>query len=555
MRRVWLLVLMLAFGSPALAQFTSQIPSPIVPYLGSADGTDQRANLVAALAANAGRTLHIPEGTYTFDYTNNVSVALPADTTIQCDPGATLSIANATGTRFVFSVLTSNVTVRDCSFAVTGAVAGSTIVFFQPGGGAANLTLDNVTIDGAVADGGGATITHGAWVFQPVGTVGSGFTGIFVRNSNFVNMSRLYVRATNSNQTAAIKQIRVVNNTFTSFYRSPISINSPWGETSDVVISGNRFRDNFGKTTGGSDYYAIGIGSGRDVVVTDNYIGGAGDGIHIEEAAIRQVIAGNVMALTDVSAEGIFVTDNNVGTGSYVAPRDITLVNNIIEGPGLATATAFGIRLANDASGTAPVTGIKIEGNTVIGFARGIQATDENEVATITGNTLRANAIGLWARKPLIQARGNLFDSNTEDLHSANGGMWGEQSFLAPLTASTDAGKIAIAGWDITRAAITLAATATTNVTTAPLGGSMLRGDITLAFRQADAVYALAQAKLDYDGSTLTTLDARIGNDGAAPMSGMVATGGNLAAAFVNSGAELAGGRLQARFRGVHMLN
>jgi hypothetical protein len=521
-----------------------------------ADGTDQRSKLVTAFAAAAGKTLYFPPGTYVIDLSANNTFSLPAGITILGDTaaGTIFEVQNATGTRTLFNAFASNIVLQNLTITMTGTAAAASVVIFNPGAAASGLTLRNLTVNGGVTAGVGST-SHVTIVVQPVGTAGNEFSNLVIDGGLYTNISRAYSHVNSPTVTAAIRGIKVQNARFETFYRSAITINSPNSETSDILISGNRFVDGLYKTTGGPAEAHVSIGSGRQVRVVNNYFGGQGDGIHSEEAAVDQIISSNTLTLTDVSANGIFLADAALGGGGSIAPKNIVISSNTMRGPGLATATSDGIKLVSDASGLGPTNGVVITGNVIEGFRRGISATAENESQIITANTLRDNLHGLWSVKPLMQAKNNLFIGNTVDLYSQLAGMWGEQSFVAAITATVDSGRIGIVGWDIVLPLFTLPATATTNIDITPMPGGMINGSMIVAFGQATNT-ALGRIDLDYpNGGTLTILGGRIYNLVSVELEGIVINSNIIQARLTNNAASMTNSRLQAQFRGVMFLN
>jgi hypothetical protein len=524
------------------------------------DGTtNTRAALVAALAASAGKTLQLPAGTCVLDTNADVSLAPPANSRIAgIGEGTVLAFNNATGIRYAFIINQPNVTIANLKVTVTAPVAAPTVNLFSMRGGAENFLLDNIGIDGTVASNGAGGVTHSVFVIKPIGTAGNDVTGITVKGGFYRNCSRMWTRDSVPGNTAAIKQLHFLNSRYENFYRSIIATNSPFTPIEDVVVSGNRFSGLLAAGTGGGNDNFVSVGSSRRVRVLQNYIYGPGNGIHAEEAAADVVITGNNVTVTAAGNYGIRTLDNNIGGAGSVTPRNVVISNNIVIGPGKGVSTVYGIVFTNDASGAPPVNAGLIEGNIVEGFARGIFSTDELEAegSIIRNNILHDNAIGLWARKPMLQSEGNLLYANDIDISSSNGGVWGVQAFLAlPIVTSTG-GKVGLSGWDLTLHDIVLPESAATTIGLAPLGAGMLRGDLTVSERHLDDVYAFGAARMDYDGTTLVTLDSRISHLGAVHITGMVKdASNNLAVRFNNDGPATSGGRLQARFRGLHVMN
>lgn len=525
-------------------------------YWINADGTDQRANIVTMLAANSGKTIRIPSGTYAISAATNNPISVPANTTLEgTGPSTIISVIGATGTRTIFNILNSGITFRNLKIIVTSPAASSTIILFSLGGGKENFLIENVEIDGTVADNGAGGITHNVHVIKPIGTSGNNFTGITVEGGYWHSVGRAYFRESTAAQVAILKFLRFRNTRYESFYRNVIAINSPFAETSDIEITGNRFTDQLGRTLGDSNPILVAIGNSTRIIVANNNFQGAGNGISAEETFTSGTITGNNMTLTDTDAFGIRVLDNNVG-GVAVSPKNISISDNRIIGPGKATATDHGITLVNDGTAEPAANGVVIANNVVEGWARGLALSDESQTVLARGNVSRSNVIGIWAPRPFLQAEDNLLYDNTTDLNSTNGGMWGAQKFLASPVVSSTGGKVSLAGWEVTLTGITLAATSVTNTAIAPLGGAMIRGDFSFSFMQADTQYIMLQGEYDYDGATFAAVGTpRKVQATQITMSGINSNSGNVNAPLNNTGAQLTNGRLRAKFRGVHLFN
>lgn len=374
------------------------------------DAGDQLASLSAALTRAAGRTLYLPRGKYPIDLAVNPKIVPSAGTRVVGDGRDTvIELFNASATKNLFNILTDDVQFENISFKIDPltAASGAAVQIFRPGGGAQNFSLRNVNINGGVVAGSSYVV----FVISPVGTQDNDFAGIEVYGGHYKNLTRMYHRANSPTQTAVVRSLRFSRSRYEGFAKSVITINSPHSHTVDLLIEGNSFADQI-------DEAFLSIGGGKRVrVLTNDFVGAAREVIHLEESVESAVLAMNTVDLSSPNAVAVFVTDNNIGGGQYIAPRNIAINANIMRGPGKASAASRGILLVNDATGTKPADGVIATDNIIEGFGRAISATDGTTNPLFVWNIVRENGIGMWSLQPIPRSSDNLYVGNDEDIH------------------------------------------------------------------------------------------------------------------------------------------
>lgn len=532
------------------------IPESLHAAIKDGTGTsDLRDYLSKALESR--RTVVMERGVYRMDLSKAVTVIPPRGSMLIGEgPDSILDVivnAGAAGTRTLLTIMNSHIVIRDLKIRVSRQDTGGSLILIALGGGASGFRLENVEIDGGVTYSKG--LNWNVHVIKPI--PGSDFADLLLQNNYIHHVNRTFFRIGTAADTGTLRRFRFVGNRFAEHFRSPISLNSPFGAFDDVLISNNSAFNNYARTAGGGTAALLALGSGSNVRVVNNHLGGVGDGIHAEEKTRGLVIKGNTIELTDpASVFGIRLVDNNVA-GQVSQPQDILIEGNIIRGPGKnSSKRGVGILQANTAKPTA--FWLTITGNIVAGWHRGIQITerDDAETAIVSHNQVRDNAICIWARQPMTSIADNWLFGCDVGLYARSGGMFGRNRFYAVKTwGAADSGKVTITGWETVLKPIDLPGKTTNSVDIAPIG-SDLSGTLAIHWLQSSTGERRARRQISWDGARLAELSSHTVGIGPVLFSAIVHRSGHLAVDLNNtSSAAVNGGRVQAVFTGLHALN
>ena len=358
--------------------------------------TDDTAAIQAAILAGAGKTIYFPAGTYRIPYSASSCFSPLANTRILGDgqKSTTLQFQKSSAVYGVlFNAAYDNFSIVNVSVNIVEVSGGQTSVVAW---NANNLTLESCAFSGGVTNTGATVNSQAYGVISPAGATTQ--TGLLVNNCSFTKFSWPFLK---SNTAASIqKRLRITGNDFFSNYYGDISLNSPLGAISEVVISGNTLHDPVGFAAYPTVPYQLGIAlaSVSEVTVSGNtIIGRFGENsvgaFHIEENCSSVSISTNQVVTEGTNTIGLIALGNNV-SGTYYAPSRLSISNNNFRFNGTASGSGSTGILVN--TGTALTDRYAISANTIHNFETGIVAPTLNSYSyVIDGNVVSSCVYGM----------------------------------------------------------------------------------------------------------------------------------------------------------------
>jgi hypothetical protein len=318
------------------------------------DGTtNDRTAFVNALAASNGKALYIPNGVCLISCgTNNPCITLPNNVYIYGD-GMSRTILRFTTTLTSSSislrtpVAATNVTLEKLTLQMSqNGVAVNTILFTLNQPSSASILMRWVEFDGNMTDN-GAAVTHTTSGFQwpASGTQ----TMVTFERCYFHNLLFAFLKTNTATSTQVA--VRIVNSDFYYNYAGDIAVNTPAGNTTDVVIEGNIMRGapTNASTIRNSATIALLIATGRNVAIVGNVISGSySSAIHLEQQVEQFTIDSNSV---DFTCDGTF-TCFGVSLQTNLGLRPNT-------NPNVGVVSDNAIRITRG-SGTNLITGVAV---------------------------------------------------------------------------------------------------------------------------------------------------------------------------------------------------
>lgn len=368
--------------------------------------TNDYAAIVLALAATSGKRVLFPAGIYVVNYTPGTCFTLPANVVLEGE-GDGLTVlrftASSTTLGVLFTQTSANATLNNLTVQIVEVAGGQTSVVSWS---ANNLLLDNCTFIGGMTNT-GSTINSNSYGVVMASTATTQ-TDLVVQNCSFSGFAYPFLK---SNTSLSIqKRIKIVNSDFFGNYREDISLNSPLGSITGVLISGNSVHDPAGPGASVSYQLGIALASVSEAVIQGNsVIGQFGTGtgaIHLEENCVDVAIVGNNILTQGSTGTGIQLSSNNI-SGTLYAPQFVTIEANTVAFSGTAlSSTSRGIYLVFNS--TLDPKNIAITGNTIKNFEFGFVTQDTPvENVVFTSNVLDSCTNGIQTNEGGMQVRGN----------------------------------------------------------------------------------------------------------------------------------------------------
>jgi hypothetical protein len=512
------------------------------------DAADNCDEIIAALAAAAGKRLYFPPGTYRVPFSAITCFTPGANTEIFGDgQGRSIIkfVPSSTSFRACVDNTNGNLSAKGVTLAVVPPTNGSSTLFAMNGSG---LFLDDCELDGGTTNV-GATVSTVDSVGINCKSTGTQ-TDLVVRNCTIHRLRFPLLKA--GANTSTQRRIRVLNNTFHSNYNEDLSFNSPNGVMDDIIVTGNTFRDGLGSSASLSQIY-LAFATATHYAAADNkFFGTVADAIHIEEACKYSIVSNNDINVD--CSNGIFVSDNNIA-GVAIAPQFLTVTGNTIKKAGTQkSANSAGINLVYDGSAEVPLKNSVIAENIIDGFESGIYTGQTIDDAVIIANNEIFNCThGIRSPEGPITASGNLTNGCDTGVSSIDGGTLIGHIF-SNCTVNVDATNEAITLIDpvFLFPEFSVGAGSTTNKNTLPLGTT----DRCAGFMQiivtssANADYTVRQFKVDWNGSVFRPIVWDKGGDAQGGVAAVpLRNSSMLAASIFSTSARTI--RAQVRFNGV----
>jgi hypothetical protein len=370
------------------------------------ESTNDYAAIVLALAAGAGKRIIFPAGTYVINYTPPTCFTLPANVVLEGE-GDGLTVlrftASSTTLGVLFTQTSANATLKNLTVQIVEVAGGQTSMLNWS---ANNLLLDNCTFIGGMTNTGSTLNSNTYGIIFP--TTATTQTDLVVQNCSFSGFAYPFLK---SNTSLSIqKRIKIVNSDFFGNYREDISLNSPLGSITGVLISGNSVHDPAGPGASVSYQLGIALASVSEAVIQGNsVIGqfGAGTGvIHLEENCVDVAIVGNNILTQGSTGTGIQLSSNNI-SGTLYAPQFVTIEANTVAFSGTAlSSTSRGIYVVYNS--TLDPKNLSIVGNTIKNFEFGFITQDTPvENVVFTSNVIDSCTNGIQTGEGGMQVRGN----------------------------------------------------------------------------------------------------------------------------------------------------
>lgn len=388
-----------------------------VKYYGAkGDGTtDDSAAFTAALAAS--RIVRVPAGTYLIRF-STTALSIPAGTRIVGEgKGVSVLLFRPTQTYYttLVNIVNDNIQMEHLTVRYQRYQYGDSTFMFNFAASQKNFRLSHCEIDGGVSANGSETTCY-AYAFNFSNSSSVVNTGIDIMFSD-VHHTHGFLKTNTAQSTQ--KDMRIVGNLFYNNFSDDISINTPSGPTTNVLVSNNVLRDNLKNSVGGTAL-SIAFASGDDIKIIGNHISHSLStvGIHLEENVRRFAITNNTIV---TSHDGITLQSNNI-SGVMASPSDGTVSNNTVTRFGSPVSAAnTGIWVVFDTNytnGTPSAKRVSITNNAVTGlFAKGVAiAAREGDRVLAANNTIDGAADGLSAYGGGVNLHDNLVSNCTTGL-------------------------------------------------------------------------------------------------------------------------------------------
>jgi hypothetical protein len=344
----------------------------------STASADNRGALRNALIAANGTVVNIPAGTYRIapDPGSATILNIPAGTTLRGAGARTVlrfELTDAT-LRQCFVVAGPDVTIENLAIEVVGPGGGivHTCTIFQYS--SSNLTLRRLTVNGNVVESGGAA--SGTVHFLTFSTAAD-TSDLLVEECDIRRCSFLFLK-TNGN-TRATRRVKMRGGRVREMFGT-CSINSPSGVCNDVEYEGVSY-DTPLAIDPAFRFFNGGASNKNLRISSTHYSGNVYDCIHIEEATERLSISNITSEAVPVLDGAIIkIIDNDEG-GSFVTPRQITVVGANLAPATPGRAAGDGVSLTWDLEGNASGLMVTMSDITARRFATGF----EFDVAPRTG--------------------------------------------------------------------------------------------------------------------------------------------------------------------------
>jgi hypothetical protein len=257
-----------------------------------------------------------------------------------------------------------NVKFKNLKLTISSAQKNNIALVRQVGDG---VSFYSCAIDGGITDSGSVgTESHFAYGVYVSNTINA--SDVLVFDCDITKFTRFCLK--NNVATADNRRWKFLNSTFTTFYRTPISLNSPNGTFDDIIVNACTFRTNRGAVLGTPNCFFIGVTKCTNYRITNNIFDGkVNEAIHIEEGSNLGVIANNT---ANIEGDFVQVIDNN-NSGSSLWNEHVSIVNNVANFTGVSKANGSrGVWLVNDASPERPAKRFIIAHNIFTNFQYGI---------------------------------------------------------------------------------------------------------------------------------------------------------------------------------------
>jgi len=265
------------------------------------------------------------------------------------------------------TAINANATLTSAGIVATAS--GSFIGIAQPDTLEPQATL-STSVTGAATE----TMTYGVsgntFAFV-IGVSASEINDITLLNTDVFGFDWVILKA---NSTTTInRRWRILGGFFSANINGHVNINSPKGTFERLVVSGTTMGPVGLGTVNGTPISLANVGL---AAITGNSIRGTfiNNIIHLEEACTGITVSGNVIqGVTSTSlgagfsGSGIFMTDNNIGTGSFRACVDISITGNTFR-QATTNSSGYGIFVNATSVLTQRLT---VVGNTFSGFSAG----------------------------------------------------------------------------------------------------------------------------------------------------------------------------------------
>lgn len=257
--------------------------------------TDDSTAISAALSAASGKTLFLPDNTFTALRTSGSPLTIPANTRIQGlsrDGGFELDV-NTSSTVELFQAAAG--TFFDSVAFTVDAVSGATAQIIKPTG-------DNVTVINSTFDGG----TTGNPVVHCIDFADVSASGFLSFGNTYKNANRVFLKTNSS--TTTNDRLKFIGDKVEGMVNEAMAFNNPNPSASmqDILAFGLSFVDSPRRV------HALGGASIQDARFVFNSLSGTGDELaHFEEKGRRLVHMGTTALFTD-AISGTFWGPNNV---------------------------------------------------------------------------------------------------------------------------------------------------------------------------------------------------------------------------------------------------
>ena len=308
----------------------------------------------------------------------------------------------------------------------------------------------------------------------------------------------------------------------------PIEINTISEQFRGVKVIGNTLLAT-GTSTGTTSGFAIGIASGKDIVIVGNIVKESRrEALHIESFSENITVVGNVF--NNCKLDGIRLYNRSTAYAT-------TITGNQINKSSTDLLTDYGIYAVNDSNGT--LTGCNLSGNIIRGFDIGI-FLNGNNTSNVTGCTIYDcnTAIQLASGESV----GTIVAKNCPTLAKGDSrSIIGKiisitkPTTILDYTGTTNAIGATIKGFKFPLDAITTASGGTNTVTLFPLP-SLIKGNLTMQISNGLNV-AYYSASINYDGTNLSILDYIQDTGGVFSLPTLSISGSDLVFTFYSSSA------------------
>jgi len=263
-------------------------------------------------ALASGRDIYFPDGTYRVVLTAGANFTPSANTALIADDPhqAVLAFESATSSyKSIFNVTNDGFSIKGLGSTFSGVASDSTQFI--------SLTANDLTVVGCKIDGGNVA---GSNLYNFIEYLDVDTSNIRIVDNEISGVQRVQLRS--NTRTGNIRNVLYQGNYIHDLGQGGVQFNVPTGSAKNIRIVSNHFED----FTAGTEQIFCGGASVQNMVIASNvFEGDANECVHLEEEAENIAITGNEIV---ANADGIFLTDNNIG-GTFEQPQNIVISSNV----------------------------------------------------------------------------------------------------------------------------------------------------------------------------------------------------------------------------------